>query len=270
MSPIKEPTFFALEGKPRGFFKGPGDQIDLLRTVHHMHDYLDLFKEASQFGARGEASVGYLNMSDIAAPKIYHLIPEVKLIAILRHPADRAYSKYQQLVSQGRENLTFQQALSAEKSRIEMNWGWAWRYKANGYYFRLLRPFYNHFCKEQIRIYLYDDWKNTPKIVLQDTLDYLGVNTSYIPQIEYANVTKLWRSRQLHKLLTGQSSLKTWLKPLIPASIREKIMKNLVQINSKKPPPLDPEIRYYLIQEYRDDILSLQDLIGRDLSHWLV
>ena len=41
------------------------------------------------------------------------------------------------------------------------------------------------------------------------------------------------------------------------------LSKNLVK------PGLDPEIRRQLIDFYREDILRLQDLIGRDLSAWL-
>jgi hypothetical protein len=36
-----------------------------------------------------------------------------------------------------------------------------------------------------------------------------------------------------------------------------------------EPPPIDPELREELIEGYKDDILRLQDLIGRDLSIWL-
>jgi hypothetical protein len=36
-----------------------------------------------------------------------------------------------------------------------------------------------------------------------------------------------------------------------------------------KPPPIRPEIRGELIEGYREDILKLQDLVGRDLSVWL-
>ena len=36
-----------------------------------------------------------------------------------------------------------------------------------------------------------------------------------------------------------------------------------------QPPPFPAEIREQLLDSYRDDILRLQDLIGRDLSPWL-
>ncbi len=270
MSPIKEPNFFIFDGKPLNCRGGPGDQKKYINTIRSLNDYVALFADASNYPARGEASVGCLSMSEIAAPKIYHLIPSVKLIAILRHPADRAYSHYLNLVREGRETLPFEQALAAEESRIKMNCTWGWRYKANGYYFRNLLPYYQLFPREQIRVYLYEDWKDQPQRFLQDVLNYLEVDASNIPQIEVAHVSRIPRSRFLHNFLVGQSFLKGWLQLFIPSTFRKQISHKLMHLNMRKPPALDPEIRSYLTQEYREDILKLQDLIGRDLSHWLV
>jgi hypothetical protein len=36
-----------------------------------------------------------------------------------------------------------------------------------------------------------------------------------------------------------------------------------------EPPPIDPELRVGLVEGYREDILRLQELLGRDLSAWL-
>jgi hypothetical protein len=40
------------------------------------------------------------------------------------------------------------------------------------------------------------------------------------------------------------------------------------QILTEESPPLDPEVRAELMEGYREDILRLQQLIGRDLSAW--
>ena len=39
--------------------------------------------------------------------------------------------------------------------------------------------------------------------------------------------------------------------------------------NLAPPPPLLPRTRALLTAVYREDILRLQDLLGRDLTHWL-
>lgn len=55
-----------------------------------------------------------------AAPRrIMETLPTVTLIAILRHPVNRAYSHYWQKIRRGRETLSFVDALAAEDGRLQ-------------------------------------------------------------------------------------------------------------------------------------------------------
>ena len=67
----------------------------------------------------GEASPYYM-FHPHAMRRIAHLLPDVKLIVLLRNPVDRAYSHYHNEVRHGRESLlTFEEALDAEPGRID-------------------------------------------------------------------------------------------------------------------------------------------------------
>ncbi len=66
----------------------------------------------------GEASPYYM-FHPLAARRTYETIPQVKLIAMLRNPIDRAYSHYQQNVRKGRDQVTFTEAIEQEAERIE-------------------------------------------------------------------------------------------------------------------------------------------------------
>jgi len=66
----------------------------------------------------GEASSRYLTHPH-ALKRIHKLIPKAKLIAIFRNPIDRALSFYNMQLANGREPLSFEEAIKAEKSRIE-------------------------------------------------------------------------------------------------------------------------------------------------------
>ena len=65
----------------------------------------------------GEASPYYM-FHPHAMRRIASLLPDVKLIVLLRNPVDRAYSHYHNEVRHGRESLTFEQALDAEPGRL--------------------------------------------------------------------------------------------------------------------------------------------------------
>jgi hypothetical protein len=65
----------------------------------------------------GEATTHYLSHPAVP-PRVAAMLPDVRLIAILRDPVERAYSHYQLAVRNGREPLSFEQALEAEDERL--------------------------------------------------------------------------------------------------------------------------------------------------------
>jgi len=69
------------------------------------------FANASPDQLWGKATPQY--MCDPQAPaRIYHALPEVKLIASLRHPIKRSFSHYKMAVHRGVEQRTFDEAIS--------------------------------------------------------------------------------------------------------------------------------------------------------------
>jgi hypothetical protein len=65
----------------------------------------------------GEASPEYI-FHPLAPERIAAALPEVRLIALLRNPVDRAWSHYHHSVAHGREDLSFEDALAAEPQRV--------------------------------------------------------------------------------------------------------------------------------------------------------
>ena len=82
---------------------------------------------------------------------IRKLIPNAKLIAILRDPAERAYSHFCHNRRDGHEPLAdFAAALDAEEKRIAKGWWSKYHYRNHGYYARQLRRYLEFFPREQI------------------------------------------------------------------------------------------------------------------------
>jgi len=111
VSPIKEPHFFSNENKepPRGVPGAPRST-----RVTDINRYMELFEGAKPGMAVGEASVSYLYSED-APDRIRHYVPDVRLVAILRNPVERAYSAFQYLRERGTEPYAdFSEALEAD------------------------------------------------------------------------------------------------------------------------------------------------------------
>jgi hypothetical protein len=228
-----------------------------------------LFEGADGETAVGEISPWYLYSAQ-APERIHHHIPEAKLIAILRNPVERAYSAYLMARRADMEPLSFQEALEAEEKRIKENWGFTWRYKDFGYYYEQLRRYYDLFDSSQIKIYIYDEWKRDNVGTLRDLFEFLGVDSTFAPDTSldanYGGIPKVNKINYL--LMVENHPLKSVLKTLLPKSFREKI-RDFVRKRNRYKPEMSAEVRAKLQDTFREDVLKLQDLIGRDLSAWL-
>ena len=269
MSPVKEPNFFALEGE-RPAFRAPGADERINRwSVTDPDEYRKLYDGANGERALGEASPVYL-YSEKAVGRIKHHVPEARLIAILRNPAERAYSGFLHLLLNGRERVKdFGEALALEEERKREHWDWIWHYKSMGFYHEQLTRYREAFDPEQIKVYLYEDLERDPAGVVRDAHEFLGIDASFVPAppARY-NATGIPRSKRLNDLLRTDNPLKSAAKLLVPKKLRRKLLMNMQNRILVKPPFPEKE-RKQLVEEYRDDVSKLQELIGRDLSGWL-
>jgi len=270
MSPIKEPKFFALEGEEFDPERRGSGGLTKMPGIRDLETYQQQYEGVSNEIAIGEASPLYIYVPK-AVERIKHYIPDAKLVAILRHPVDRAYSNFIHWVQRGLEPLDsdFESIIQEEETRISQNWSPNYHYKNRGFYYEQLKRYFDVFDKEQIRVYLYDDFIQNPQSVVQDIFRFIDVDDDFIPNTgKKYNVSKIPRSGRLNSLLKKPSFFKSILKPILPKILQNSLKEYLIQANMTKP-QLSPGTRKKLMKYYKDDIEKLQDLIQKDLSQWL-
>jgi hypothetical protein len=270
LSPITELNFFAHEGRDLNF-RGPKDleYIWSDSLVSTYEDYCKQFANVSGETAVGEVSTH--NLYSAQAPAlIKRYVPDVKMIAMLRHPAERAFSAFAHMVRDDREETEdFAAALAREPARIRDNWEPLWHYRSMGFYGEQLSRYLDVFGHEQIRVYLYDDFMAQPLEVMQDIYKFIGVDAAFVPDMsEKYNVSTMPRNRQLQDMMMGKSRVRLALRSLMPAGARSRIRDYILQHNTKRL-RLAPEARRQLTNDYKNDIGLLGRLLGRDLSRWL-
>jgi hypothetical protein len=266
VSPVKEPGFFVWEGQRHALLP------DRRMPVRSLEAYAALFEGVRGEKAVGEASPSYL-VDPLAAARIRERLPQVRLIAILRDPVERAWSSYWMTVRDGRERRSFEQAVADELS--------AWpgppperpyeSYLWRGRYAHHLGPYLERFERARIRVCLFDDLAADPRAFMGELYRYLEVDDRFAPTtaLRY-NASGLPRHRLLGPLL-NKSALSRTLRRLLPPAFgrRGALVQDALRSRLLARPPLAPALRRRLVACYRDDILALQDLLGRDLSHWL-
>lgn len=265
-SAVKEPRYFADEVKALADAAGPGD--DETTMTSSLEEYETLFAGAGAAIARGEASPAYLYDAEAPA-KIAQLIPDAKLIAILRNPVERAYSNFLYLIREGREPLhDFRAALAEEEKRRASGWSTAWLYRDKGFYGRQLERYREHFDRSQLHCILYEDYNEEPESTVKDVYRFLGVDDTFTQDLSIRlNVSGLPKSKGLQALSRRSRRLKWLIDPLIPDRLRRGLLK--AQSKNLSRPPLPSEVRAELIEEYREDIERVGELTGLDISRWL-
>jgi hypothetical protein len=268
LTPQKETNFFAFEGeKPR--FRGPGDRTIFNRdTITDIQSYCKQFEGVTTETAIGEVCPKYLFYSR-AAERIYHHIPKAKLIAILRNPVDRAYSHFIMRLRDGFEPCSrFEDAIADEDRRIRENWG-SGMYVQVGFYGRQLKKYYDTFPKEQIRVYLYEDYLADAAKIIGDLFRFIGVDGTFLPDISGRhNVSGIIKNRVYRLLWTRTHPIRSVIRPILSKGLRHAVSSFFVN-QALVRPPFPMHVREQLIDTYREDILMLQDFIGRDLTHWM-
>ena len=105
MSPMKDTNFLCADAEWSRWFKYVTPSLD---------EYSALFAAASAEKVVGESSVSYLPHPPVA-DRIRSLVPNARLIAILREPAERAYSDFVWLRARGlRHPRSFREVVDAE------------------------------------------------------------------------------------------------------------------------------------------------------------
>jgi Sulfotransferase domain len=135
-------------------------------------------------------------------------LPDVRLVALLRNPVERAYSHYQHMVKSGREKLSFEQAIEAEEQRLagveelllqeQPVWGKQGHrkhqhhrhraYVSRGLYADQLERWLAHFPREQLLVVRSEDFLAQPDEIYAEVFDFLGLRPWGVRDYEPRNV----------------------------------------------------------------------------------
>lgn len=261
----KEGRFFS---QMANCFDGPGDAIVEKTITKDVESYKLLFEGYNREKAIGDISPEYLYFHEQAIPLIKSTLGnDVRIIMILRNPVDRAFSAYTHFKRDKRESLSFEEALEKEMERENQNWLWTWKYKHSGFYTTQVKAYLNSF--KQVKVFLYDDLLNNQVKVLQEICAFIGIDSGFEFDTTYKyNVSGDPKNQLLYKLETSRGLIQV-LKKVIPSGIVARVKKKWTGEKQMVKSEMSPETRLNLIGFFREDILELQKIINRDLTHWM-
>jgi hypothetical protein len=271
MSAVKEPKYFLCNGGPPSQ-NGPGDAHSAREWVWRLEDYEALFADAPEGTVRGESTPLYL--ADPAAHERMHaLIPDAKLIVILRDPVDRAYSNWTHLWSDGLEPIgDFLTACWQEQARMDAGWAPFWQYIGLGRYGEQLQNLYEVYPRDQVHVLRYKELVDTPRETLNRICEFLEIEPDVVVALPEQNVSTYVEptlaTRVLQTLMRAGASVgrhfppKVWRTASIP-------LQRALKFQHRNRPELSPEDRQELVRVFADDIALLEQETGASFDDWL-
>ena len=178
--------------------------------------------------AVGECTPSYIFWPG-AIERIYNYNPQMKVVAIMRDPSERAFSHWNMQRNRGLEPLEFLGALKEESQRCDISCRKSFKrfsYGARGYYARQVEEIWRYFSSDQTLFLRSEELELYPEIELKKVTDFLEINAFKSVEHENRHQRKYQRSM------------------------------------------LAEEYRY-LVAMYKADIHKLESLLGWDCSAWL-
>jgi hypothetical protein len=271
LSPVKEPKFVLTDGPPptKG---GPGDALTYREHIWQRDRYEALFDAAPPGTLRGEATPLYLYDPE-AMRRVHALIPDARLIVIIRDPVERAHSNWTHLWSAGLEPAgDFLRACAEEERRKAAGWASFWHYKGLSRYGEQLARTFELFPREQVLVFRYRLLIDEPAATLDRICSFLGVETQKLTEIPRENVTSHPEHTWAHRAVALGMRASDMVGRLLPGSAATAAthrLERFLQRDRRQRQPLSWEQRQALLPEFADDIRLLETLLDEDFSDWV-
>ncbi|MFB6258282.1 MAG: sulfotransferase [Flavobacteriales bacterium] len=230
---------------------------------HGIEAYRELFPSPDKGQLRTEATPSYL-YENTALKVLSKASPHPYIVFILRDPVERVHSRYRFARYRRKQiQISFHEFLNTNAEALN----WRIHPVEQSRYSKYLKPWTEHFDKERLKVYLFEDLKADPKAFMKKLSRDIGIDPAFYENYDPAqrNSSKKVRSKWLHRL--GER-----LQPLIPSKVQEQLLPLYLKINTGETPPMSEEEikeKEHLEKEFKEEFEGLKELFPKlDLSPW--
>ena len=256
MSREKETDFFSNEELKElsSYYKS--------KSVASLDAYKLQFEGATDAKILGEGSVSYLYYPKVPV-KIKEYNPSSKIIIMLRHPVDRAYSHYLMDYRMGLIDVSFEEVMNGKG--IEANKVFYQQCIELGFYYAQVKRYLDVFGTSNVHLIEYESFKSNTSEEMQKVFEFIDIDLIFSPNINKVHNRFLMPSNNYLKKLYAQVWLRKVLVFILPNNVVEKV-KGVFFKQSK--PKLSSVLRNQLLEIYAEDISQLEKMLNLDLSEW--
>jgi Sulfotransferase domain len=218
---------------------------------------------------RGESSPAYTNypIHDGVPARMHSVVPDAKLVFVVRDPLERIVSTYLHDYSAGKQDRPIEQALADEISTHP--------YVVRSKYFFQLEQYLPYFPPEAILVLAQEDLLHDRAETMRRVFEFLGVDASfYHPKFE--RLKHRTRSHRRRKTSAGRAATalarratRRFEPPRWIAWRAERLLVFPLARRIERP-VLAGAVREQLIDELSEDAYRLRALTGEEFGRWCV
>lgn len=225
-----------------------------------------------------DASTNYTRWPQLpmAAQRMAKHAPNARLIYMLRHPVERAYShyvhRYTRELHPGEPLLkTFEEHVQSDPMCID-----------SSLYLRQIEQYLEHYPRSALHVVLTTDFKRDPTETLRGIYRFLDIDAGearlHAVDAWDANVSARSTESRVRRAITTRFARTPLVGPLarrLPQRTRDWIYKALAKTRSSRataaafsPKPMTDEMRAKYLAFFEQPNQELSKFLGRDLSEW--
>jgi hypothetical protein len=202
---------------------------------------------------RGEASTNYTKFPQFAdvPQKIFQVLPQAKLIYIMRDPIQRIISHYLHRRIRGKEKKSFKEAVTTNPAYLNVS-----------RYYLQIEQYLAYYPRASIKAVLFEDLVHKKREALQDIFHFLGADPSFwSPSFEYKHHVSDEKDIVPYNYVKKMEQTKRGRKYL------KYIPRGLKGMPNKRPVP-SKELKSKIYEALKDDLEKLKKFLGRSLEEW--
>lgn len=265
---VKEPHYF-------------GSDLVWRKRIVPRVAYRGYYQNVPRWILAGDMSVFYL-LSKNAPREIYEARPDAKIVALVRDPMTMVPSMHRQALKTGGEVLTdLADALAAEAERREKgsnigrtNPGLEQMlyYSEVARYSEQIGRYFAQFGRENVLVVFFEDFVSDTRAQVARICAFLNVKTEFEFRQETHNAGRAIKFVALWRLVKHPPAWarRIW-RWLLPDKLRGRMLQMVEVIYSVSAGKEgeSTEVKAMIREMYLDDVLKLEAMLDRDLSHWL-
>ncbi len=203
------PSVCASSIKEIDFFLKHNEKIDEVAT----QEYKSFFARCqSKHSIRLEASPQYLMYSDLIAKRIFEILPDIKIIFILREPVSALFSYIKFKPGINQEQLSVESFVTIAKNGNQFNNEFDEKIDKKrvlgrlqaGCYVNDIKIFLSYFSKDQIGIFFYDQLLKNSNALMREICNFINIDKNFYENYQFLieNKTRSYKWPNVHRFVS--------------------------------------------------------------------